>query len=200
MENPNRTLLTIVGVATILVAIIGASFAYFSANSTSSTQEVTTGKLMLTAASGSTGNLNISPTTFSNVSEAAADPNIAKITLEVVTDGTTISTGKYKITFSTTGIALNTGNDANGDSLVGGSLSDIKWALYDTTDSSSPKGTGTFESGNATDLVAVDNILFPMGNNTDNYILYIWIENTDQPQNKLQELTITATMEAIALQ
>ncbi len=200
MENPNRTLLTIVGVATILVAIIGASFAYFSANSTSSSQEVTTGKLMLTAASGSTGNLNISPTTFSNVSEAAADPNIAKITLEVVTDGTTISTGKYKITFSTTGIALNTGNDANGDSLVGGSLSDIKWALYDTTDSSSPKGTGTFESGNATDLVAVDNILFPMGNNTDNYILYIWIENTDQPQNKLQELTITATMEAIALQ
>ena len=42
MEKKNMVLLTVIAVATLLVAVVGATFAYFTATSTTSGNETTT--------------------------------------------------------------------------------------------------------------------------------------------------------------
>ena len=192
-NNANKVLLTVIGIAVLVVATIGATFAYFSATGGTATQNVQTGELKVAATSSLTQGKSIKPTAWSStITENDANADIAKVGLSVVTDGTTISTGVYKVSLTTTGIALN-----DTDGKTGGALSDVKWALYE---GETEKATGDFTSGNATNLELIKNVAIPAGTNTDNYTLYIWIENKDSQQDQLQGLTITAKLVVDAAQ
>ena len=127
-NNGDKIILTIIGVSILLVATIGATFAYFSATSNTVSQQIKTGELKVSASSEITNNTNIKPTTWdkNNMENNKSNSDIAKITLTVDTTGTTITTGKYDILLTTEGIKLN----AKTDKLEGGSLEDVKWALY----------------------------------------------------------------------
>ena len=200
-RNGNKVLLTVIGIAVLIVATVGATFAYFSATGGTVTQNVNTGELKVSATSSIADGVSIKPTNWVDATSADSDSDIAKVELDVVTDGTTITTGKYDIKLTTTGIDLNTS-----DGKTGGALSDVKWALYDITESASPVeiDTGDFTSGNYTNATVLNTtdgqISIPAGTNTDKYKLYIWIEDTSAVQDQLQGLTITATLSVDAIQ
>ena len=200
-RNANKVLLTVIGIAVLIVATVGATFAYFSASSGTAAQNIKTGELKVSATSSLADGVSIKPTTWTNASDADDNADIAKVGLSVVTDGTTIATGKYSINLTTTGITLDT-------SKVGGKLSDVKFALYDTTDLSNAIITSDFgdeayteENGNAVNRTIASNISIPVGENTDTYTLYIWIEDTtNDVQDQLQGLTVTAKLTVDAIQ
>lgn len=199
-RNGNKVLLTVIGIAVLIVATVGATFAYFSATGGTAEQQVTTGELKVSATSTVADNVSIKPTTWTSATDADSDSDIAKVGLTVVTDGTTISTGKYDIKLTTTGIALNAV-----EGKTGGNLSEVKWALYDTG-SNTEVGKGDFTSGNVSgEKINLANdgasITIPAGPNTDSYKLYIWIEDTTTvKQDQLQGLTITAKLTVDAVQ
>ena len=197
-RNGNKVLLTVIGIAVLIVATIGATFAYFSASGGTAKQSVTTGELKVAATSSLVDGKTIKPTTWESATAADADTDIAKVGLDVVTDGTTITTGKYDIYLTTTGISA----DDLDTTKTGGSLKDVKWALYDDANTATAIKTGDFESGNYTNQVINDaQIQIPAGTNTDNYTLYIWIEDTtNAAQDQLQGLTIDATLKVDARQ
>ena len=197
-RNGNKVLLTVIAVAVLIVATVGATFAYFSATSETVEQNVTTGELKVSATSEVANNVNIKPTTWESAADADSDTDIAKVGLKVVTDGTTIDSGKYNIILTTTGVAQN-------GTKTGGNISEVKWALYDT-ESNTEIGSGDFADGDINgDKINLANegaaIAIPAGNNTDNYKLYIWIEDTPTAkQDSLQGLTITAQLTIDAVQ
>lgn len=216
-RNGNKVLLTVIAIAVLIVATVGATFAYFSATGGTATQQIKTGELKVTASSSLKDGVNIKPTAWSKTDMAAnyANTDIAKVDLTVDTTGTTIDTGKYTINLTTTGIALK----AETATVKGGSLKDVKWALYDVTDAANPvsKAEGTFENeayteenGNAVNRAILTNVAIP-GDDTkfvDKYTLYIWIENTndsvegngDGVQDRLQGLDVTAKLTVDAMQ
>ncbi len=194
-RNANKVLLTVIAIAVLIVATVGATFAYFSATGGTVTQNVKTGELKVSATSTVADNVSIKPTTWVDAETADEDADIAKVGLTVVTDGTTITTGKYDIKLTTTGL---TADDLD-TTKEGGSLADVKWALYDAE---GEVNTGDFTSGNLTnEVINVDKISIPVGTNTDTYTLYIWIEDTTSAkQDQLQGLNITAKLTVDAIQ
>lgn len=200
-ENRKKNLtITIIGIITLIVATIGATFAYFSSVSNTTAQSVKTGELKLNATSSKLNATNIKPTTWNSViANNVANENIAQVMLSVNTYGTTVENAKYDIYLSTSGINLNTT-----DGLQGGSLADIKWKLVDA--SNTIIGSGDFSNGNYSDPtkitdnpIVIDNINSTEEESTKTYILFIYIEDNGQ-QDQLQGLNITATMSAKALQ
>lgn len=194
-RNGNKILLTVIAIAVLIVATVGATFAYFSATGGTVTQNVKTGELKVSATSTVADNVSIKPTTWSSNTDADDDKDIAKVGLTVVTDGTTITTGKYDIKLTTTGL---TAEDLD-TTKEGGSLKDVKWALYGAD---GEVNSGDFTSGNLTNqVITVDQIAIPAGENTDEYTLYIWIEDTtDAKQDQLQGLDVTAKLTVDAIQ
>ena len=85
----NKMVLTIIGLAVLVVATIGATFAYFSATSDTVNQKVTTGELKVDASSSISDNTNIKPTTWVDKATADSDTDIAKVKLTVDASGTT---------------------------------------------------------------------------------------------------------------
>jgi len=210
MENKrNNVLLTIIGVATLLVAIIGATFAYFSATGGTATQEVGTGTLKVSAVSGSVVGANIKPvdaTAIASIDAKMAHADVAKLPISVNTTGTTISS-EYNMFLTTAGVDLNPS-----ELLTGGKLSDVKWELVKATTSGdattySTVKTGDFTNGDVAKLQINDAAVeIANGGTTDEYQLLIYINNTNDTvegdgsgvQDKLQGLEITAyvTVEA----
>ena len=84
--NTNKVLLTVIGIGVLIVATVGATFAYFSATGGTATQQIKTGELKVTASSTLTDGTNIKPTTWSTTDMAANTGNkdIAKVKLDVV--------------------------------------------------------------------------------------------------------------------
>ena len=191
----HNVLLTVIGVTTLLVAMVGATFAYFSATSESTEQNIKTGVLKVSATSSIKNNTNIKPTTWNGEDEESVTSNtdVAVITLDVDTSQTTIEDATYDILLNASGIKLNTS-----EGLSGGSLNQIKWALFDEKNKI---GEGDFSSadlsGNITDLkvnTTGGNITITSGDNQQKYNLYIWIEESHSEQNQLQNLDINATL------
>jgi len=216
-NNKNNVLLTVIAVATLLVAIVGASFAYFSATGETVEQSVKTGVLKISAAATAVQEANIIPvdtTEIDTVAEKLAHADVAKLPVTVNTTDTTISS-EYNIFLTTTGVRLNAGTAEN--PLTGGDLEQLKWELIEMT--SETEGTsiadGNFKlAQDATDAnfnkkqlnTAAINI--PEGGTTDEYKVLIYIENTEDDvagdgsgkQDQLQGLTIGATVTVDAKQ
>ncbi len=202
-ENKNNVLLTIIGAATLLVAIVGASFAYFSATGGTASQDVQTGSLKISAVAGSIEEANIKPVAdadITSIEEKLANNDVVKLPITVTTTGTNVSS-EYNIFLTTTGIGLD-------ESKTGGSLEQLKWELLQGEDGSEASiATGNFASGDVTKL-QLNSTAFNIvnGGAVDNYKLLIYIQNTeDTPgepgsgvQDKLQGMSFTAytTVEA----
>lgn len=201
MNNKMKNIITIICITILVLATIGASFAYFSAQGQSSEQSVTTGKINIKATSSKVNATNIKPTTWSDIiATNVANEDIAQIKLSVNTYGTTVDTAKFNIYFTTEGIQLN--DDEN---LSGGTLEDLKWKLIDSNNEII--GFGDFANGNATDPVIANINPIPAIINaeteelaTKTFILFIYIENKDEKQDKLQNINFTATLSATAQQ
>lgn len=194
MENKtNNIVLTIIAVATLLVAIIGASFAYFSATSTSSSQKITTGKLSVIASSSSINEANIKPTTWDNekMTTNIDNPDIAKLPFTVNTTDTTISS-EYDIFLSTIGVALNDEGNISNTPLFGGDLSDIKWVLIKENDKSIVD-KGDFTGGDVTNKKLNTNSI-EIVPGVDSYKLLFYISDSENLQDKLQNVTISAAV------
>lgn len=209
-ENSNKVLLIVIGVATLLTAMIGATFAYFSARDTSNVLDVTTATSNLTVTAENNSVTNIRPTTW-NATNRDTDTEIVKMTVSV--DGTTTASGKYSLFLNEPTIVLGEGlthdNDATDTMVEGdneqGEIADFKWAAYDSEGNQIVAPT-SFTSYNEADGDEPVNALIPGNGLTgytkaytatngatttidDEYYVYVWIENKDADQNKLQEVS-----------
>lgn len=192
--------ITIIGIITLIVSTIGATVAYFSSVSNTTAQSIKTGELKLNATSSKLNATNIKPTTWNSVvADNIANTDIAQIMLSVNTYGTTVDNAKYDIYLTTTGIELNTT-----EGLEGGSLADIKWKLINAN--SDIIGSGDFKDGNYSAATKINNTPITIETTaeteeqaTKTYILFIYIEDNGK-QDQLQNMNITATMSAKALQ
>jgi len=218
-RNSNKILLTVIGIAVLIVATVGATFAYFSATGGTQEEQITTGELKVAATSSLEHGTSIKPTEWAGATAANADTDIAKVGLSVATNGTTIENAKYDILLSTDGIQLNaTRENADGEvvALTGGDLEDVKWALYNNADLSTELAKGDFgvdeegvTDGDVLNLTIKSGITITPNNTVaDEYTLYIWIENTEDTvegdgsgkQDQLQGLVIDATLDVNARQ
>lgn len=192
MENKNKILLTVIGALTFVAVLVGTTFAYFSATSTTNSVNVTTSNLNLNveADGAATHVTNIKPTTWDSETLANNDDNvdIAKIPFRVT--GTSSVQGTYNVNLKTS-IALN-------DSLTGGDVSDIKYRLFDSE--GEEIGTeGSFAA--STDVDILENIsIAGTGDILDEYVLYVYIEDSSAEQNKLQDVDFTISLGGSAQQ
>jgi len=181
MENNNKVLLTVIGAATLLVAVVGATFAYFSATDAADTREVTTGTSTIGMEASTDKVDNIKPTTF-DIATADENDDVEKFTLTMT--GTTATSGFYTISMEKPTIEIG---EIEGDS---GDLSDIRYAVYQ---GSEKKAEGDFEDATFTDgkVTLVSNVAYSAGALSGAYTVYVWVENENAEQNNLQNLTFT---------
>lgn len=190
-NNKNSILLTVLGVCTLLVALVGASFAYFTATSTTTNQNIQTGKLEVQSTLSETAQSNIKPTTWEALS-ADTNADIAKFTFNVKGVGTTVTGGTYNIQL------LGAASGIGTDSTKGGTIADIEYALYKGTAS-----TGTLVKTASFSTISSASIInttsYALSSTTDDtYTLYVYIKETNTNQDNLQNVTISATMNALA--
>jgi len=188
--NKNKILLTVIGAGTLLVALAGATFAYFSATGTTTKQTVTTAVLDLKIEADTTTNhiTNIKPTSWDNdMTKNLENEDIAKVSFKVLSGSTT--TGTYNIDMTAPGLALKTkGTDALGNeiNLIGGSLADVKYKVYEYDGSSyTPLNVeGTLEEPEVAKAIITDREIVE----EERFVIFVYIENRDDDQNQLQGL------------
>ena len=101
--NGNKALLLVIGAATFITAMVGATFAYFSATSTSAEKTVTTATSNLVVTATNNSVKNIRPTTW-NETNKDTDTEIVKMTVSV--DGTSTASGRYSLTMNQPTISI----------------------------------------------------------------------------------------------
>ncbi len=187
MENNNKSsvLLTVLGICTLLVALVGASFAYFSAQSSTEKETVTTGELKVVTTLSRTETDKIKPTTFSQP-DAADNSDVAKLNFNVKGTGTTVDKGTYSIYILGTATPKEVGE-------AGGTLKDIKYALYQD---STKKIEGDYSDISGGKAILTDQEL--TADTDDNYVLYVYINESSSNQDNLQDIDISTTMYATA--
>lgn len=123
MEKKNTILLTVIAVATLLVAVVGATFAYFTATTQTGTGAGTTATDTTTTVGGT--NLELAP--IANV-EGAADMKYPGGKMVVGGKVTASATGDntYNMTYT-----VNAEIDTTA---LGSSTSEVKWTLYEVAD------------------------------------------------------------------
>jgi len=202
-ERNNKVLLTVVGVLTLIASLVGATFAFFSATSTTETPvNITTSNLNLSVnADGEALKVSgIKPTTWNddvledlaNVGTEGyvANPDIAVIPF--VVEGTSNLPGTYVVNMTTSFVSTLTTDD----------VSDIKYRIYERNDTTVGNQVGTEGSFAApTDADILTNVSFTAGDITDEYVMFVYIENdTQNDQNKLQEVDFTISLGGSATQ
>jgi len=189
MENgKNNVLLTVIGLATLLVVLVGASFAYFTATGNATADDVTTGNLEITSTLSETSQSAIKPTDFV-ASTADTNPDVAKFTYKVNGAGTTVTEATYNIQL--TGAATNIGSTSGK-----GTIADIEYALYKGT-----AANGTLVKTASFSTIAEAQVIasgYALQDADDVYTLYVYIKETKQNQDNLQNVTISATMNSYA--
>ena len=203
-ERKHKILLTVIGAGTLLIALVGATFAYFSATSTTTTQTVTTSNMNLTveADSNTTHVDNIKPTTWSEtITENVSNTDIAKVSFKVTSTSTT--TGTYQISMTAPGLELNTGNDASGQPLSGGTLDQVMYKVYKVSGGSYTEVSGAGATGNLSNPTVPKQIISNATVNSslnDQYVIFVYIENSNNAQNQLQGLDFEISVTGSASQ
>lgn len=192
MENQNKVLLTVIGAATLLVAVVGATFAYFSAIGEETEVTVQTGSSQITIQASKDVVENIRPATWTTRAAADADTaNFEKFTLTM--GGAVSGSGTYTISMNKPEIAIK---NIAGDK---GDLSDIRYAIFKGSETTAVKegsfADATFTAGKV-DLVVNEAYSAPAV--TGEFTVYVWIENEDADQNNLQEVSFKLTFAANA--
>jgi len=188
MDKKNRITLIVLAILSLLVATIGATFSYFSAVSRSKPQIITTSSLSFhLQIEGTTHVTNIKPTAWSNtLSDNETNTDIAKIPFKVTTKSGV--KGNYDVIMSTA-IPSN-------DKLTGGNASDIKYKLY--KDETKIK-EGSFSENFSEELIT-DSEILPNVTSNDKYKLYVYIEDNNDEQNSLQNISFIIDLNGKATQ
>ncbi|MBO4245815.1 MAG: hypothetical protein J5892_03660 [Bacilli bacterium] len=184
MERKNTVFLTIIAVATLLIAVIGATFAYFSV--------IITGNESATSTIIRTANIKITYTAGTNINLTSASPgDTANLTFSVANEGDRELSYKVKWT-----------DVANTFGSLVGEVSGVAEELYYTvnvvdnnsnsvytlsrTTAPSTNGYINLNSGNAITIA---------GGVTHNYTLTMTFEETSSAQNYNQGRTFTGAVD-----
>ena len=188
MDKKNRIVLTVLASLTLVIALIGATFAYFSAVSQSEPQVITTSSLNLSVAiNGSTHITNIKPTTWSS-DLSQNDVNVDIVRIPFTVSSSSRLNGNYNINM-TTQIPSNS-------QLSGGSASDVKYKLFKNGETT-PLKEGSLSSDFNEDIITMAPITADSTLN-DTYILYVYIENKNEAQNTLQNIDFSIILNGSA--
>lgn len=183
IDERNKKTLLILWVLTLIIALIGATFGYFSATAETEPQIITTQSLSVgLAIEGATNVDKIKPTKWNETDMSANESNedITVIPFRIYSDSGL--SGTYTIDMST--------NINENDLYEGGSASDIKYRVYK---GNTPIGdVGSFTTGNFK-VEIVNGTIVNTGIN-DEYKLYVYIEDDNNIQNKLQGITFKVTL------
>lgn len=197
MENNNGKgiFYGVIGVATLVVAIIGATFAYFSATATNG--EVIQGEAATTG-------LNLEVSKVSTDAAGGLIPmNDADVSKGLAGDAATVGGQKmcvdkngntvcqvYKI------VVTNTGNSTavvKGDlSIVGAGYTNLKWQLLDGKNEGELATNSTYNPISTTSLVTNETLAADSGSQT--YYVMIWISNLDSDQSAQDKGSFTGTV------
>jgi len=172
-----KKILIILWSMTLLISLIGISFGYFSAISKSDPQIITTQSLNISLTmEGSTHINNINPTIWDNINLENNDNNnnIVKIPFRIYSSSK--FNGEYTIRMIT--------NITENELLNGGNATDIKYKVYKENEEVT---SGNFNKGEFDEQI-VNEIISQDNNLNDTYNLYIYIENKNEAQNKLQDI------------
>lgn len=199
MENKsNNTLLTVLAVATLLVALAGASFAYFTATGEAAEQNVSTGVLKISATAGSVKGSNVKPVlpaAISTVDDKLSNADVVKLPITVDTTGTTVDS-TYNIFLTTATVENGKGLDAT-TATTNGNSSQIKWELVKVDSLDATTGTtvakGDFANGDMDGTTALNTSAIAVPKTAEYYMILIYIEDNEKVQDDLQGMTITAT-------
>ena len=189
--NGNKVLLTVIGAATLLTALVGATFAYFSATASSEEQTVTTATSNISVSIPEDNTIeNLRPTTFDTDSPVEKAGEVVKIPVTV--QGKSTASGSYTLSLNEPEITLSAGTTHDGALAQNdqSDVSDIKWAVYDS-DGKLVK-TDSFTGTTQTTEIKTNSYAAGDGatnNIDDSYYVYVWIDNKNYDQNKLQDLT-----------
>ena len=215
MEKKNMVLLTVIAVATLLVAVVGATFAYFTAQSTIEGNETTTSATtrQLAALSWSAGESGKSPEVYPGYMayqayELKATGNGSanyKLTLDATVDPAfnAIEEQKdlvYSIYKTTTskpdyGTLFQPG-DASVQTLDNTTTYKIAGAGFTSTSLTSVVAEKPLTTGSGQEIVANATI---NGDSTEYYVLVIYFKESGAAQNDLQGKTFSAALKLTAI-
>lgn len=184
IDNKNKVTLTILWIITLLIAIIGATFGFFSSISKSDKQIITTGKSLSVAVTimGATNVKNIIPTTWdkNDMSANENNKNISVIPFSVT------STSRINGTYS---VDLNT-NIKENELNEGGSAEEIMYRVYKD---GKEVISGNFIEGEFNKEI-VNGLISSNSDLNDKYKLYVYIDETHVAQDKLQGISFGLTL------
>ncbi len=181
----------VIGVATLIVAIIGATFAYFSVNAS------------ITNNNGISGDtVNVSDTTITGTLTRVTPSTVSMVPLktEELQKGITGEGGQqcidkngakvcdiYTLTINNTSSApVSLAGNLN---ITATDMTDLRWALIESATSA----TGA-TAKEVSDTVIVANELLAAETGTKTYYFVIWFNETDQPQNDQAGKSYTGTV------
>ena len=183
IKKLNKSLLIICSVIIILV-ISSLTYAYFDQYKAGTEQNININEFNFDLTTSSNTNVEnlfpIDETIYNSKIALDDDANVYKITFNV--NGNADINGVYKIILDSI-IELNPDT-----SLTGGTANDIKYVLYE--------GNTKLINGNFTSDFngVIYNKNFKAGNINDNYILYIYIEDTSISLNKLKNISFNINL------
>ena len=177
--NLSTVVLTTIGIIAVVVVCVGGSYAYFTATAKSEEQTITTGTLTTKYTSGQDINAtNIIPT-------EEDEAQLHKFSVQ--------NTGNQPTTLK---LSLVETSLKKGD--MDTTSANLKWALYNATDAYVEDGeaiaTGNFGTVNPTVLLK-ESISINAGT-TEYFILKIWLDEIDAPQNEDQGMTFSTKIQA----
>ena len=187
MENNGKGIFYgVIGVATLIVAIIGATFAYFTATASNSTTiqgNAASVGLTLAVEKVSTGAKGLVPqlnTTLTNAMKGTSGQTC------VDANGNTVCQ-VYKITVENTGTAETKLSGTL--TLSKGTVTNLKWATV-TGWSSNPVASAEVQNNVLVDSVTIS------GSGTQEYYVVIWIQETGAEQSDSGNFTGTVAFSA----
>ena len=178
MENNGKGIFYgVIGVATLIVAIIGATFAYFSASATNNTT------IAGNTASGNSVSLEISKLSTSATGDLIpmkdkdVQQGITGIDNSCVDSNGNTVCQVYKITVKNTG---TTAVNVKGTMTLTSTATNMKWQLMQDNATLGSAGTAQNQGSEGT---IVENQQLVASTGTQDYYVVIWLHETDAPQD-----------------
>ena len=192
MENNGKGIFYgVIGVATLIVAIIGATFAYFTATASNSTTiqgNAASVGLNLTVEKVSDGTKGLVPQLGTALTSAMKGVDKQPTGNDSCIDGNGNTVCQvYKITVQNTGTAE--AKLSGSLTLQKGTVTNLKWATV------TGWGTNPVASSEVQNNVLVDSVTIS-GSGSQEYYAIIWIEETNSAQNDAGNFTGTVAFNA----
>ena len=215
MEKKNTILLTVIAVATLLVAVVGATFAYFTATSNVTGEAHSTGEID-TATVGSVGITQtdlgpsanqIYPGTMNWVGTSVAATKSGTeadftLTYDLTGDVTLSEAFSYDVEWTLYAVTTNVATPVDCDPVT--PTADPDGAQYSQTcrldeTLTSEVASGTIAAGETTDEVSYASQTVSTTGGTTYYYLVVEYPNKQEKQNADQGKNITATLDKVVI-